>query len=175
MDSFRLSYSLEVALFLEVLTMKPKVLLSRGLVAAMVALGALATQAAAQSGFPWWKDERVVRELGLTPDQSTRIDGIYRSTLHQLRQSKEELDREEAELSRLIEIRAEEGLVERQVGKVEDVRARLNKTRTLMLLHMVQTLTPKQNAKFKEVHEQWKRDNPRPPRPADPKGRTETR
>jgi Spy/CpxP family protein refolding chaperone len=44
-----------------------------------------------------------------------------------------------------------------------------------MLLHMVQVLTPKQNVKFKEVHEQWKRDNPRPPRPADPKGRTETR
>ena len=26
-----------------------------------------------------------------------------------------------------------------------------------------------------DVIEQWKRDNPRPPRPADPKGRTETR
>lgn len=136
---------------------------------------ASATQVAAQSGFPWWNDERVVRELGLTPDQSARIDMVYRSTLPQLRQSKEELDRQEAELSRLIELRADETLVARQVEKVESVRASLNKIRTLMLLHMVQVLTPKQNAKFKEVHEQWKRDNPRPPRPADPKGRTETR
>jgi Spy/CpxP family protein refolding chaperone len=136
---------------------------------------ASAAQAAAQSGFPWWNDERVVRELGLTPDQSARIDMVYRSSLPQLRQSKEELDRQEAELSRLIELRAEETLVARQVEKVESVRASLNKIRTLMLLHMVQVLTPKQNVKFKEVHEQWKRDNPRPPRPADPKGRTETR
>jgi Spy/CpxP family protein refolding chaperone len=136
---------------------------------------ASAAQVAAQSGFPWWNDERVIRELGLTPDQSARIDMVYRGTLPQLRQSKEELDRQEAELSRLIELRAEEALVARQVEKVESVRASLNKIRTLMLLHMVQVLTPKQNAKFKEVHEQWKRDNPRPPRPADPKGRTETR
>jgi Spy/CpxP family protein refolding chaperone len=136
---------------------------------------ASAVQVAAQSGFPWWNDERVIRELGLTPDQSARIDMVYRGTLPQLRQSKEELDRQEAELSRLIELRAEEALVARQVEKVESVRASLNKIRTLMLLHMVQVLTPKQNAKFKEVHEQWKRDNPRPPRPADPKGRTETR
>jgi Spy/CpxP family protein refolding chaperone len=142
------------------------------LAALVLASGA---QVAAQSGFPWWNDERVVRELGLTPDQSARIDTVFRSTLPQLRQSKEELDRQEAELSRLIELRAEEVLVARQVEKVENVRASLNKIRTLMLLHMVQVLTPKQNVKFKEVHEQWKRDNPRPPRPPDPKGRTETR
>ena len=54
---------------------------------------------------------------------------VYRSTLPQLRQSKEELDRQEAELSRLIEVRAEEALVARQVEKVESVRASLNKIR----------------------------------------------
>ncbi|PWT81453.1 MAG: hypothetical protein C5B57_10370 [Blastocatellia bacterium] len=131
-----------------------------------------AGQSQPQTGFPWWKDEKVIRDLALTPDQSNRIDGVFRATYPQLRQSKEELDRQEAELSRLIEINADEAQVSRQVDKVESVRAGLNKTRTLMLLHMRQVLTPKQNVKFKAVHEQWQRDHPRPP---DPKTRTETR
>ena len=60
---------------------------------AALILVALAAPAAAQSGFPWWKDEKVVRELGLTADQSTRIDSAFRATFNQQRQSKEELDR----------------------------------------------------------------------------------
>src|SRR3984893_4695649 len=136
---------------------------------AALILAALALPAVAQSGFPWWKDEKVVRELGLTPDQSTRIDSAFRVTFNQQRQSKEELDRQEAELSRLIESNADEAQVVRQVDRVEAIRAGLNRTRTLTLLHMRQVLTAKQNVKFKAVYEQWRSDNPRPPRPPDGK------
>jgi Spy/CpxP family protein refolding chaperone len=155
-----------------------------GLVTALLTLLVVnlgAAQPAPQPpGFPWWKDEKVVKELALTTDQSNRIDNVFRATYPQLFQSREELDKQEAELSRLIEINADEAQVSRQVDKVESVRAGLNKTRTLMLLHMRQVLTPKQNVKFKAVHEQWQRDHPRPPRPEDPKtqdprNRTETR
>ena len=44
----------------------------------------------------------------------------------------------------------------RQVDKVEVVRGSLNKSRTLMLLHMRQVLTPKQNVKFNAVFEQYR-------------------
>jgi Spy/CpxP family protein refolding chaperone len=124
---------------------------------------ALAIPAVAQSGFPWWKDPKVVQELTLSADQSTRIDNIFRGTIPQLRQSKEELDKQEAELSRLLEVNADEPTVIRQVDKVETIRGSLNKSRTLMLLHMRQVLTPKQNAKFNAVFQQYRRDNPRPP------------
>jgi Spy/CpxP family protein refolding chaperone len=134
---------------------------------AALAVVALATPVGAQSGFPWWKDEKVVKELGLTPDQSTRIENAFRVTFPQQRQSKEELDRQEAELSRLIEINADEAQVVRQIDRVEAVRASLNRTRTLTLLHMRQVLTAKQNVKFKAVYEQWRSDNPRPSRPPD--------
>jgi Spy/CpxP family protein refolding chaperone len=144
--------------------MRPSVF---GRALAALVLMAFATPAAAQSGFPWWKDEKVVRELGLTPDQATRIDNAFRATFPQQSQSKEELDRQEAELSRLIETNADEAQVIRQIDKVEAVRASLNRTRTLTLLHMRQVLTAKQNVKFKAVYEQWRRDNPRPPRPPD--------
>jgi Spy/CpxP family protein refolding chaperone len=127
----------------------------------------LVRPAAAQRGFPWWKDDKVVKELGLTPDQSARIDNIFRATIPQLRQEKEELDRQEAELSRLIAVNADEVLVTRQIDRVESVRANLNKTRMLMLLHMVRKLSPEQRAKFTPVHEQWRRDNPPTPGPAE--------
>jgi Spy/CpxP family protein refolding chaperone len=124
-----------------------------------------ASQAPAQSGFPWWKDPKVVQELGLTPDQSARIDSVFRAAVPHLQQSKTELDRQEAELSRLVETNADEATVLRQVDKVEVVRGSLNKSRTLMLLHMRQVFTPKQNTKFKAVFEQYRRENPRPAGP----------
>ena len=140
-----------------------------GRILAVLALLAGAAPALAQRGFPWWKDDKVVKELGLTPDQSTKIDNIWRATSPQLRQSNEELTRQEAELSRLIATMAEEPVVEKQIDKVEAIRASLNKTRTLMLLHMVRKLTAEQRARFNPIHAQWRRDNPRPagPPPAD--------
>ncbi|MEP7305558.1 MAG: hypothetical protein ABJA98_08585 [Acidobacteriota bacterium] len=143
---------------------------------AIVFVMALAVPARAQSGFPWWKDPKVVQELGLSADQSARIDSVFRSVFPQLRQSKEELDRQEADLSRLLGINADEATVLRQVDKVEVVRGSLNKARTLMLLHMRQVLKPKQNVKFNAVFEQYRRDNPRPaapppePKTPEPKG-----
>jgi Spy/CpxP family protein refolding chaperone len=148
--------------------MRPS-LVGRVLAAALL-WGACATPAIAQSGFPWWTNDKVVRELGLTSDQSTRIDNVFRDSLPQMRQSKQELDRYEAELSRLIETNADEAQVVRQVDKVEAVRASLNKMRTIQLVRMRQVLTSKQKEKFKTVFEQWQRDNPRPPRPPSAKG-----
>jgi Spy/CpxP family protein refolding chaperone len=146
-------------------------------VPAILLLVALATPAAAaqRTGFLWWTDPKVVRELGLTPDQSARIDKVFRANFPQLRQQKEELDRQEEELSRLIAANADEATVTRQIDKVEAARAGLNKTRTLMLLHMVRKLTPEQRARFNPIFEQWLRDNPRPPRPSESGGRPETR
>jgi Spy/CpxP family protein refolding chaperone len=158
--------------------MRPTVF-GRALPAVLVA--ALAVPALAQTGFPWWKDPKVVQELGLSADQSAKIDSVFRSALPQLRESKAELDRQEAELSRLLGVNADEATVLRQVDKVEVVRGKLNKSRTLMLLHMRQVFTPKQNLKFNAVFEQYRRDNPRPEGPpaetkgsSDAKGRPQT-
>lgn len=133
----------------------------RLLLAAVVA--ALAVPAAAQS-FAWWKDEQFQKEVGLTPDQSARIDAVFRAALPKLREGKGELDRLEAELSKMIEVNADEAQVVRQIDRVEAERAALNKMRTLMLLHMHQVLTPDQLVKFKAAHDEWDRTHHRPPR-----------
>jgi Spy/CpxP family protein refolding chaperone len=128
-----------------------------------VFLLALATEGRAQSfGFPWWRDAQFQKDLSLTADQSARIDSVFQATISLLRQKKEELDQQEAELSRLIAGNADEAVVVRQVDRVEGIRANLNKNRTLMLLRMRQVLSPEQRVKLNKIHEQWDKDHRRP-------------
>ena len=123
---------------------------------------ALAAPLHAQSfGFSWWKDAQFQRDLGLTPDQTAKIDAIFQSTISLLRQKKADLDRQEDELSRMIAAGADESLVTRQVDKVESTRASMNKMRTLMLLHERQVLTPDQRVRLNKLHEQMFKDKDR--------------
>jgi Spy/CpxP family protein refolding chaperone len=124
-----------------------------------VLLLALAGPLHAQSfGFPWWKDVQFQRDLGLTAEQTAKIDAVFQSTISQLRQRKEELDRQEEDLSRMIAIGADDALVTRQVDKIESIRANMNKMRTLMLLHERQVLTPDQRVRLNKLYEQMVKD-----------------
>ena len=113
---------------------------------------ALAGSASAQS-FAWWKSEQLKKEIGLTDDQCTRIDALVQSQLPALRQGKSDLDQQEAELSRLVEINADEATVSKQIDKVENTRAFLNKTRTMMLLPERGVMTPEQRLAFKAFYD----------------------
>jgi Spy/CpxP family protein refolding chaperone len=113
-------------------------------------------------GFAWWKDARFQHELGLSTDQSSRIDAIFQAAISQLRPKKEELDKQEDLLSQQIASGADEALVTKQVEKVEAIRSQMNKMRTLMLLKERQVLSPDQRVKLNKLHEQWERDHKRP-------------
>jgi Spy/CpxP family protein refolding chaperone len=80
-----------------------------------------------------------------------RIEAIFQAVLPELRKGRDDLERHEAELSRLIESSADETLVTRQIDKVEAIRSRLNKTRQLLLLHHRQVLTPEQRVKLAQA------------------------
>ena len=124
---------------------------------------ALAAPVHGQSfGFAWWKDPRFQHELALSADQSARIDAIFQAAISQLRPKKEELDKQEDLLSQQIASGADEGLVTRQVEKVEAIRSQMNKMRTLMLLKERQVLSPDQRVKLNKLHEQWEKDHKRP-------------
>lgn len=123
------------------------------LLAAVLAL--TVSDLASAQPFQWWKTDPGKTELALSSDQSTEIEGIFQDAIAQLRQQKDELDRLEGRLSRLIEGNADEGQVGRQIDRVETVRSSLNKTRTLMLLHMRQVLTADQRLKLNAMHDRW--------------------
>jgi len=116
------------------------------------------------SGFHWWTDPQFQRDLSLAAEQSSRIEAIFQAGISTLRQRKQELDLQEAELSRLIAANADEPAVTRQVDKVETIRSDMNKARTLMLLHERQVLTPDQRVRLNKLHEQWEKDRRRPER-----------
>lgn len=131
------------------------------LVALATLLGpGIATASQAQP-FAWWKSDEFRRELQLTPEQAARIDEIFQTTLPELRQEIEELDRQEARLSRMIENNVDEAVIVRHIDRVETSRANLNKTRALMLVRMRQVLTPAQRARMRELEEAARRTGPR--------------
>ncbi|MBI2189357.1 MAG: periplasmic heavy metal sensor [Acidobacteria bacterium] len=115
-------------------------------VAAAALVGLCAAPALAQRG-KWWQDERFRRELGLTAEQSTRLEEIFQKHLPKLRQHMQALDQAEDQLNQLIE-KGDDASVMAHMGVVESARAEMNKTRTLMLLRMRRSLTGDQWAKF---------------------------
>ena len=130
----------------------------RGWLAVILLLATAASARAQSFGFPWWRDAQFQKDLSLTSDQSARIDNVFQSTISLLRQKRQELDEQEAELSRLIAANADEATVVRQVDKVEGIRASLNKHRTLMLLRMRQVLSPDQRVKLNKLYEERQKD-----------------
>ena len=124
--------------------------LYRRLLAVVFVLSFAAVASAQPLQWFWWKSEP---SLALTPDQSTQIDAIFQDGIARLMQQKDELDRLEGRLSRLIETMADEAQVSQQIDRVEAVRSTLNKTRTLMLLHMRQVLKPEQRLKLNALRD----------------------
>jgi len=98
-------------------------------------------------GFKWWQSDSFTRELGLTADQSTKIEAIFQRTLPVLRTLKGSLDKAEADFNQMVEA-SDDAQVMAQVGVVEAARSELNKSRTMMLLRMRRVLTPDQRVKF---------------------------
>ena len=130
--------------------MKPT--LSWGRCAALFAALLVFAATASAQGFKWWSDEQYRRELGLTQEQSRRLEDIFQMSLPTLKVQKKSLDLAETEFERLVE-RGDDGAVMEQVSRVELARAELNKTRTLMLLKMRRALTTDQWIKLDAMHQ----------------------
>ncbi|MFN7982231.1 MAG: Spy/CpxP family protein refolding chaperone [Vicinamibacterales bacterium] len=119
--------------------------------------------------FAWWKSDPFKKELGLTADQSVRIDKIWEATRPELRQEWDSLSALETKLSKMIQADADEAALTRQIDRVETARASANKSRSLMLVQMLKVLTPDQRTRFTALHDRWQQDNvPSPARPSDP-------
>jgi Spy/CpxP family protein refolding chaperone len=100
----------------------------------------------------WWLYDRA--ELGITDRQSSEIDKIFEATMPTQRVKREELERLETQLTAMTsETKADVATVQAQVDKVENLRAEMNKTRTVMLYRINLILSPEQRVKVKELIE----------------------
>lgn len=110
----------------------------------------------------WWKDAEVQKALGLSAEQVSKIDKIWKASAPAVLTARKEMDLLEAELSRLIrENTADEKLVALQIDRVEARRSEINKARALMLYRMHRVLTPEQYQSLTKLQERRRKEKDR--------------
>ena len=110
----------------------------------------------------WWLYDRA--ELAISEQQSKDINAIFESTLPRLRETRQELDKAEEEMARIIkEHKADLAVVSGQIDRLENARSQHNKTRTLMLYRMHLLLSPEQRTKLEALRARRDADRPPPP------------
>ncbi|HLG57086.1 MAG TPA: periplasmic heavy metal sensor [Vicinamibacterales bacterium] len=138
--------------------MNPKTLLGR--VSAFVVVVLFLALPAFGQGSKWWQSEQYRRELGLTTEQSRRLEDVFQAAVPTLKTHKKALDQAESEFERMLE-RGDDGSVMDQVERVEAARAELNKSHTMMMLRMRRVLTTDQWARFTAMHQAAEREKNR--------------
>jgi Spy/CpxP family protein refolding chaperone len=103
----------------------------------------LAITPALAQGFKWWNSDQYRKELGLTSEQSKRIEEIFQNALPGLRATKKTLDDAESQFGSLVQ-RGDDAAVMAQMDRVSAARGELFKARTKMLLKMRLVLTTDQ-------------------------------
>ena len=133
----------------------------------LTALVWITTLSAGQQGFKWWQSDRYKKELGLTAEQTRRMEEIFQKAMPQLKVQKSALDEAEAKFEGLVE-RGEDGAVMEQINVVEAARAELNKGRTLMLYAMRKVMVRDQWVKFTALHQAALQQQQQPPPQSPP-------
>jgi Spy/CpxP family protein refolding chaperone len=102
-----------------------------------------------QQSFKWWQSDKIRADIGLTAEQVSRLEEIFKGLMPRLTAGKAELDQIEKRLSTMVRDDAlSEAEVMKQVDRVEMARAELSKVRTLMFFRMHRVLTPEQRTKM---------------------------
>ena len=127
------------------------------LVLSLIVLGT-ASPAMAQR-FKWWQNERFQKELVLTTEQISRIEGIYQTTEPMLRAQMRATEKHEDKVSKLIQDpKSDEASVLQATDRLEAARNELSRTRTLMLFRIRRVLSEEQNIKINAMHERDRKE-----------------
>lgn len=119
----------------------------------------------------WWQSERFKKELALTQEQITRIEGIYQSALPLLRAQKQAFDRREDKLSKVIaDPKSDEAAVVQASDRLEAARNEMGRTRTLMFFRIRRVLSDEQLLKLNAMHEHDRKERERRDRERKGKG-----
>jgi Spy/CpxP family protein refolding chaperone len=125
--------------------------------AALAANDSPATQSLGGRGpgpnsWEWWNDAEVQKELTLSADKIRRINDFVVRRNAELRPMVDEFFKQVGELDKMTRARVvDESTYSLQVMRVENARARLNETRTLMLYRIFKELNPEQHQKLQDI------------------------
>jgi Spy/CpxP family protein refolding chaperone len=114
---------------------------------------------ASQSTNPpkWWNSEQYRRELGLTSEQSHKLEDIFQQAAPQERALKKTLDDAEAQFERIVAT-ADDKTVLDQIERVVKARADLIRSHSVMLFRMRRVLTAEQWTKLDAMNAALQRE-----------------
>lgn len=104
-------------------------------------------------GFKWWQTERFQKELGLSPDQVTRIEGIYQAAEPLLRAQRKAVDKNEKALSKTVaDPASDEAVVLQAIDRLEAARSEVSRTRNLMFFRIRRVLGEELHGKMQDMY-----------------------
>jgi len=121
----------------------------------------------------WWTNMALVTQLGLTSDQRARIERSFESHRLNLEADKAQLEKEEAQLARLLEVESvDRNATQAQIYRVVNARGEMERTNALMTLEMREQLTRTQWTQLQAWTNATMRIFPEPqaPAPSGPRG-----
>jgi hypothetical protein len=102
----------------------------------------------------WWLEPQDRAEIGISDQQSARIEEIFQSTLSAQRERYREIEKLEPIVAQMIKDGvADPTTVEKQVERLEYLGAEVRKTRILTLYRMHRELSTDQRARLKVISE----------------------
>ncbi|SFS08915.1 protein refolding chaperone Spy/CpxP family [Granulicella pectinivorans] len=114
----------------------------------------------------WWKNPELATRIGLTADQTKKMDDIFLQARIKLIHMKASLEEEELLLEPLINANPPDSAKAlAQIGRIADTRADLEKANAGMLLSIRAVLTPDQ---WTKLHEHSEREHRGPGGPGRP-------
>ncbi len=107
----------------------------------------------------WWKDAEVMKEVGITAEQSKKIDDLFHKRLPEAIVRETELKKQDGILQKLLTDRTVGAdVIGVQVDRVEALRTTQYKTRTVMAYEMYLVLSAEQ---YKKLVAYWDRQGGR--------------
>jgi len=101
----------------------------------------------------WWRSSIVAQRIGLTADQTKKMDGIFEQSRLQLIDLKANVEKQNAMLEPLLSVNPPDTTkAMAQIDKVAEARAELEKADAKMLLGIRGVLTPDQWTKLHQGH-----------------------
>lgn len=103
-------------------------------------------------GGKWWRQDRVVQQLGLTEEQQRKLDAIFRESASELIDLKAESEKRGLELRNALDApQLNRQEVQRAAQNLSQARARLFERELMMFVDMRRELTAEQWTRFRQV------------------------
>ena len=98
-----------------------------------------------KGNYKWWKNPNIASEMGLTSQQSSNIEKIFRSHKNKILRLQKELRKKDIELGKkLNQADAKNEEVLQLIDEIEAIKAELTRIKVKMFLEVKSILTPEQ-------------------------------